>query len=98
MCTPPAHKPPAPATQHEEAVIIMNAADQPELTWKDLAATLSGRFEGSTHILPVRIYYEDTDFSGIVYHANYLRFLERGRDRRRDRGAKGRDPAYRRRA
>jgi acyl-CoA thioester hydrolase len=27
----------------------------------------------------VRIYYEDTDFSGIVYHANYLRYLERGR-------------------
>ena len=31
------------------------------------------------HILPVRVYYEDTDFSGVVYHANYLRFLERGR-------------------
>jgi acyl-CoA thioester hydrolase len=31
------------------------------------------------HLLPVRVYYEDTDFSGIVYHANYLRFLERGR-------------------
>ncbi len=29
--------------------------------------------------LPVRVYYEDTDFSGVVYHANYLRFLERGR-------------------
>jgi acyl-CoA thioester hydrolase len=29
--------------------------------------------------LPVRVYYEDTDFSGIVYHANYLRFMERGR-------------------
>ena len=27
----------------------------------------------------VRVYYEDTDFSGIVYHANYLRFMERGR-------------------
>ena len=38
-----------------------------------------GRFEGKTHILPVRVYYEDTDVSGIVYHANYLRFLERGR-------------------
>ncbi|MCW6508234.1 tol-pal system-associated acyl-CoA thioesterase [Lichenifustis flavocetrariae] len=31
------------------------------------------------HRLPVRIYYEDTDFSGVVYHANYLRFMERGR-------------------
>lgn len=33
----------------------------------------------STHRLPVRVYYEDTDFSGLVYHASYLRFLERGR-------------------
>lgn len=40
---------------------------------------LSGVLRGHTHILPVRVYYEDTDFSGIVYHANYLRFLERGR-------------------
>lgn len=31
------------------------------------------------HRLPVRIYYEDTDLAGVVYHANYLRFLERGR-------------------
>lgn len=31
------------------------------------------------HILPIRVYYEDTDAAGIVYHANYLRFAERGR-------------------
>ena len=31
------------------------------------------------HVLPVRVYYEDTDAGGIVYHANYLRFMERGR-------------------
>lgn len=31
------------------------------------------------HALPIRIYYEDTDFTGVVYHASYLRFLERGR-------------------
>lgn len=31
------------------------------------------------HRLPIRVYYEDTDFSGLVYHASYLRFLERGR-------------------
>jgi acyl-CoA thioester hydrolase len=31
------------------------------------------------HRLAVRVYYEDTDFSGVVYHASYLRFLERGR-------------------
>lgn len=39
----------------------------------------SGRFDGRTHLLPVRIYYEDTDFSGVVYHANYLKYFERGR-------------------
>jgi acyl-CoA thioester hydrolase len=39
----------------------------------------AGRFDGVTHLLPVRVYYEDTDFTGVVYHANYLRFMERGR-------------------
>jgi len=39
----------------------------------------AGRFEGREHRLPVRIYYEDTDFTGLVYHASYLRFCERGR-------------------
>ena len=38
-----------------------------------------GRIEGREHRLPVRIYYEDTDFTGVVYHANYLRYFERGR-------------------
>ncbi|MFO0438747.1 MAG: tol-pal system-associated acyl-CoA thioesterase [Phenylobacterium sp.] len=42
-------------------------------------APSSGRYEGREHVLPVRIYYEDTDFTGVVYHANYLRFFERGR-------------------
>jgi len=40
---------------------------------------MNGRFDGLEHVLPVRVYYEDTDFTGIVYHANYLRFFERGR-------------------
>jgi acyl-CoA thioester hydrolase len=39
----------------------------------------SGRIEAGRHILPLRIYYEDTDAQGIVYYANWLRFLERGR-------------------
>lgn len=39
----------------------------------------SGRFDGEAHLLPVRVYYEDTDFTGVVYHANYLRYFERGR-------------------
>lgn len=34
---------------------------------------------GAAHRFPVRVYYEDTDFSGIVYHAAYLHFMERGR-------------------
>jgi len=38
-----------------------------------------GRFENHAHLLPVRVYSEDTDFTGVVYHANYLRFFERGR-------------------
>jgi len=39
----------------------------------------AGRFDGRDHLLPVRVYYEDTDFTGLVYHANYVRYLERGR-------------------
>ena len=44
-------------------------------SWPDLA----GRIDGSRHVLPVRVYHEDTDFSGLVYHASYIRFCERGR-------------------
>jgi acyl-CoA thioester hydrolase len=40
---------------------------------------LDGEIRNGRHILTVRVYYEDTDFTGIVYHANYLRFMERGR-------------------
>ena len=39
----------------------------------------SGQFVNGVHIIPIRIYFEDTDFSGVVYHANYLRYFERGR-------------------
>jgi acyl-CoA thioester hydrolase len=39
----------------------------------------SGFFDGNDHLFAVRIYYEDTDFSGVVYHANYLRYMERAR-------------------
>lgn len=42
-------------------------------------APSAGWLEGREHVLPVRIYYEDTDFTGMVYHANYLRYFERGR-------------------
>ncbi len=43
--------------------------------WPDLA----GRLIEGGHILPVRVYFEDTDFSGVVYHGAYIRFMERGR-------------------
>ena len=43
------------------------------------ANALDGEILNGRHSQPVRVYYEDTDFSGIVYHASYLRFMERGR-------------------
>lgn len=43
--------------------------------WPDLA----GRIEGETHVLPIRVYFEDTDCAGVVYHANFLKFYERAR-------------------
>jgi acyl-CoA thioester hydrolase len=39
----------------------------------------SGQFHGPRHLFAVRIYFEDTDLSGVVYHANYLRYMERAR-------------------
>jgi acyl-CoA thioester hydrolase len=41
--------------------------------------SLDGEIRDGRHHMQIRVYYEDTDFSGIVYHANYLRFMERGR-------------------
>ena len=41
--------------------------------------SLDGAIRDGRHHQQVRVYYEDTDFSGIVYHASYLRFMERGR-------------------
>lgn len=40
---------------------------------------VQGRFVGREHRFPVRVYFEDTDLSGVVYHANYLRYMERAR-------------------
>jgi acyl-CoA thioester hydrolase len=42
-------------------------------------AGLAGRLSGRHHLLAVRVYFEDTDFSGVAYHASYLRWCERGR-------------------
>ncbi|RIK86430.1 MAG: tol-pal system-associated acyl-CoA thioesterase [Hyphomicrobiales bacterium] len=44
-----------------------------------LSAGLSGALTDFGHRLKARVYYADTDFSGVVYHARYLEFLERGR-------------------
>jgi acyl-CoA thioester hydrolase len=47
--------------------------------WPDLAGRLLQDGPGRAHVLPVRVYFEDTDFSGLVYHASYVRWCERGR-------------------
>lgn len=41
--------------------------------------SLDGAIRDGKHAMQIRVYYEDTDFTGIVYHASYLRFMERGR-------------------
>lgn len=45
----------------------------------DESFSISGKLTDEGHKLVQRVYYEDTDFSGLVYHARYLHFLERGR-------------------
>jgi acyl-CoA thioester hydrolase len=58
------------------------------------ADALAGRMDGPVHVLLVRVYYEDTDALGLVYYANYLKFLERGRtDMLRLTGIGRHDPA-----
>jgi acyl-CoA thioester hydrolase len=54
----------------------MSGTQQP---WPDLAGRLIDGGAGRAHVLPVRVYFEDTDFSGLVYHASYVRWCERGR-------------------
>ncbi|MFA5955750.1 YbgC/FadM family acyl-CoA thioesterase [Hyphomicrobium sp.] len=47
--------------------------------WPDIAGRIIRDADGQRHILPVRVYFEDTDAGGVVYHASYVRFAERGR-------------------
>lgn len=49
------------------------------MTLSGTLKTLSGAIKDGVHRLDIRVYYEDTDHSGRVYHANYLKFCERGR-------------------
>lgn len=44
-----------------------------------MTESLNGAILDGKHVMQIRVYYEDTDFTGIVYHASYLRFMERGR-------------------
>ena len=74
-----------------------------EQSWPDLAGRLVEDDGHRRHVLPVRVYFEDTDFSGLVYHASYVRWCERGRSdflrllgndhRELISGADGREPA-----
>jgi len=47
--------------------------------WPDLSGRVIDDADGRRHVLPIRVYFEDTDFSGLVYHASYVRWCERGR-------------------
>lgn len=47
--------------------------------WPDLAGRVVAEGQGRRHVLPIRVYFEDTDFSGLVYHGSYIRWCERGR-------------------
>ena len=49
------------------------------IDWPDIAGRIVTDDTGQRHVLPVRVYFEDTDAGGIVYHASYVRYCERGR-------------------
>lgn len=57
----------------------MTPAQSTETTGATFPPELGGSLHGGVHRMPVRVYYEDTDAEGLVYYANYLRFMERGR-------------------
>jgi acyl-CoA thioester hydrolase len=54
----------------------MSPPDEP---WPDLAGRIIKDATGRRHVLAIRVYFEDTDFSGLVYHGSYIRWCERGR-------------------
>ena len=81
----------------------MSPPDQGDRDWPDLAGRMLADDKGRCHVLPIRVYFEDTDFSGLVYHGSYVRWCERGRSdflrligndhRALLAGAAGREPA-----
>lgn len=57
----------------------MEPSGNTETRWPDLAGRIDEIDGKRVHVLPVRVYFEDTDFSGLVYHGSYVRWCERGR-------------------
>jgi len=55
------------------------ANDSAPSHWPDLAGRLAIRNDRQVHMLPVRVYFEDTDAGGIAYHGSFVRWCERGR-------------------
>jgi acyl-CoA thioester hydrolase len=51
----------------------------PSRTWPDLSGRLIEQEGSRAHVLPVRVYFEDTDAGGVAYHASFVRWCERGR-------------------
>ena len=61
------------------AAAAAEAAHATAARWPDIAGRLVDDASGRHHVLPVRVYFEDTDFAQVVYHASYVRWCERGR-------------------
>lgn len=55
------------------------SSDPVHADWPDLSGRLGKDETGQFHVLPVRVYFEDTDAGGVAYHASYVRWAERGR-------------------
>jgi Holliday junction DNA helicase RuvB len=66
---------PAGAVCHPVSPVQRQRRMTKRRNWPDLA----GRIQDDRHVLPIRVYFEDTDCGGVVYHANFLKFCERGR-------------------
>ena len=73
MSQPPDQSGPAPSSASGPS------SGEVSSRWPDLAGRLIEDASGRRHILPIRVYFEDTDFSGLVYHGSYVRWCERGR-------------------
>lgn len=65
-----------PAQAHSAAADAMRAIPP---QWPDLAGRMIDDAHGRHHVLPVRVYFEDTDAGQVAYHASYIRWCERGR-------------------